>query len=144
MTKRSYPIVAEISDTLRTQLLDGLKVFNEAVAGPYNDEPLSLAIRDEEQVLLGGLSGLFYWNMLHVHLLWIHADYRRCGYGTALLTRAEEIAVERRCEVIYLDTYTFQAPGFYAKRGYTPFGRLNGAPRGFDTTWFAKRLVAKP
>ena len=58
-----------------------------------------------------------------------------------MLSRAEQIAAERGCEVIFLDTYTFQAPGFYTKYGYTSFGKLNDAPKGFDTTWFAKRLV---
>ena len=62
------------------------------------------------------------------------------GCGTALLSRAEDIARERGCEVIFLDTYTFQAPGFYRKRGYTALGSMTDAPKGFETMWFAKRL----
>lgn len=129
---------------LTAELLEGLRIFNEAVAGPYNDQPLSLSIRRRDGTLIGGLTGLFYWNMLHVHLLWVDERHRRSGYGSALLTRAEQIAAERDCEVIYLDTYAFQAPGFYTKHGYTAVGNLKDAPKGFETTWFAKRLLGSP
>jgi len=35
---------------------------------------------------------------------------------------------------------TFQAPGFYAKLGYTVFGELADVPRGHRRLWFCKRL----
>lgn len=127
-------------ERLKAELLEGLRVFNEAAAGPYHDVPLSLSVRDDEGVLIGGLSGLFYWNMLHVDLLWVAADHRHAGWGSALLSRAEDVAMERGCDVIYLFTYAFQAPGFYRKRGYTALGSMTDAPRGFETAWFAKRL----
>ena len=120
--------------------MEGLRVVNEAAAGPYRDAPLGLSMRDEDGILIGGLSGFFYWNMLHVHLLWVAEQHRHSGCGTALLSRAEELAIERGCEVVYLDTYTFQAPGFYRKRGYREIGSLPDAPKGFAITWFAKRL----
>jgi len=140
MTTRALQIRNDDPDNLRTELLEGLRVFNEAVAGPYRDEPLALSIRDDDGVLIGGLTGLFYWNMLQVHLLWVAEEHRHSRCGTALLSRAEEIAMHRGCEVIYLDTYTFQAPGFYRKQGYTALGSMPDAPKGFETTWFTKRL----
>jgi GNAT superfamily N-acetyltransferase len=141
MAERTYQILSENPDTLRAELLEGLRVFNEGVAGPYNLQPLSLAIRNDDGALIGGLVGLFYWNMLNVDLLWVAQNHRRGGCGTALLTRAERMAAELGCEVIYLATYTFQAPDFYTKRGYAPVGMLNDAPKGFATMWFAKRIV---
>jgi GNAT superfamily N-acetyltransferase len=140
----THAIIVEPPDILRKQLLEGLNLFNERAAGPYNDQPLSLAVRNHDGTLIGGLLGLSYWNMLHVDLLWVHEDHRRAGCGTALLTRAEEVAAQRGCEVIFLNTYGFQAPGFYAKRGYTAFGVLTDAPKGSETTWFAKRLAVRP
>ena len=71
----NYTIIVDSPDTLRKQVPDGLNVFNEKAAGPYNDEPLSLAVRNHEGTLIGGLLGLFYWNMLHVDLLWVHEDH---------------------------------------------------------------------
>ncbi|PYR81925.1 MAG: hypothetical protein DMF87_03620 [Acidobacteria bacterium] len=31
------------------------------------------------------------------------------------MQRAEQIALERGCELVYLATYSFQAPEFYSK-----------------------------
>lgn len=140
MTDRAFQILNDDADRLKAELLEGLRQFNEAAAGPYHDEPLALAVRDDKGVLIGGLSGLFYWNMLHVHLLWVDQSHRHSGYGTALLARAEDVAMKRGCEVIYLETYTFQAPNFYRRRGYTSLGSMADAPKGFETTWFVKRL----
>ena len=135
--------VVQIDDqpnALRAELAAGLKRFNEGIAGPYNDEPLSLSIRDGG-TLIGGLTGLFFWNMLHVHFLWVAENQRHRGHGAALLGRAEQIAIERGCEVVFLDTFGFQAPGFYLKLRYEAFGKLPDGPKGFGTTWFAKRLA---
>src|SRR5215831_123124 len=124
MTDGSYEIRSEDPDTLKAELLEKLRVFNEGVAGPYKIQPLSLSIRTDKGSLIGGLSGLFYWNLLHVDLLWVDSQHRRSRYGTALLVHAEQMARKRKCEVIFLDTYSFQAPDFYRRHGYESFGKL--------------------
>jgi N-acetylglutamate synthase-like GNAT family acetyltransferase len=43
---------------------------------------------------------------------------------------------------IYLDTYTFQAPGFYAKLGFEEVGRYTGFPtRGVDKIFLQKKIA---
>jgi len=74
-------------------------------------------------------------------VLWVHAQHRKSGYGTALMRRAEQIARERACDVVFLSTMTFQAPAFYAKLGYKMFGELADAPRGYGRLWFCKWLA---
>ena len=66
------------------------------------------------------------------------------GYGTALMERGEQVAREQDCDVVFLNTMTFQAPGFYAKLGYSVFGELADVPRGHRRLWFCKRLPAAP
>jgi GNAT superfamily N-acetyltransferase len=66
--------------------------------------------------------------------------HRRQGLGAALLHAAEDEARRRGCIGAYVDTYSFQAPGFYARQGYTAFARLEDLPPGGFRTWFAKRL----
>ena len=135
-------VAIEDSHRLRDEVLEGLRVFNERTAGPYNLHHVCLAIRGDDGSLIGGLIGLCYWDMLHVDLLWVAEAHRRSGYGKALLQRAEEIAIDRGCAVVYLSTYSFQAPDFYRKQGYEVFGTLSDAPTAFSTSWFAKRLHA--
>ena len=135
-----HSIMLEQDDTLRAEVLEGLRRFNEDAAGPYNIRHVRLAMRAGDSSLIAGLVGLCYWNMLHVDLLWVAPEHRRSGCGRALLRRAEEFALEHGCDVVYLATYSFQAPGFYRKQGYEAWGVLENAPAGFSTTWFSKRL----
>ena len=136
------PIVREqTSKHLAEQLDAELSAFNERQAGPLHREQLGLAIRDGEH-LVGGLSGEIFWNSLYVHALRVAEPRRHHGHGRSLLVRAEELARERGCDVIYLSTFEFQAPGFYRKLGYHPFDELVGAPRGSRRVWFAKWLSA--
>ena len=41
---------------------------------------------------------------------------------------------------MWLDTFTFQAPGFYAKCGFVEFGRIADPPPGHDRVFFLKRF----
>ena len=50
------------------------------------------------------------------------------GVGRELMDRAETRARERGCHSAWLDTFSFQARGFYEKRGYEEFGQLDYPP----------------
>jgi ribosomal protein S18 acetylase RimI-like enzyme len=57
------------------------------------------------------------------------------------MQQAEDIAREAGCAGIWLDTYEFQARGFYEKLGYTVFGELPDHPAGMKRFFMMKRLV---
>jgi len=48
--------------------------------------------------------------------------------GTQLLQAAEQEAHARGCQYMILDSYDFQAPGFYQKHGYEVFAVLEDHP----------------
>ena len=52
---------------------------------------------------------------------------------------AEARALERGCHSAWVDTFSFQAPGFYPKLGYTVFGELDYPP-GHKRIFLQKRL----
>ncbi len=57
------------------------------------------------------------------------------------LRAAAEAEIRRRgCDRVALSTQSFQAPGFYARLGYTECGRTPGYPRGYDDMHLVKRL----
>jgi GNAT superfamily N-acetyltransferase len=78
----------------------------------------------------------FDW--LFVQWLWVAEPYRKQGIGSRLLARAEAAARDAHCRASYVDTFTFQAPKFYERRGYREFARLNDYPPGHARIWLAK------
>lgn len=76
--------------------------------------------------IVAGLTGKTYWNYLDIAFLWVADAYRDQGRATALMHAAEKEAVERGCEYVLVDTYSFQALGFYQKLGYVEYGTLAG------------------
>jgi ribosomal protein S18 acetylase RimI-like enzyme len=51
--------------------------------------------------------------------------YSRQGYGKRLLLATEQEGFKRGCRYSQLDTFSFQALGFYEKLGYRVFGELD-------------------
>jgi GNAT superfamily N-acetyltransferase len=119
-----------------------IDAFNIAKAGAYGQQALALVIRDEAGDITGGLWGESFYDWFFVKLLIVPAALRGTGMGTKLLAEAERIATERGCAGIWLDTFEFQARGFYEKQGYTLFGTLPDHPRGMSRFFMQKRLDA--
>lgn len=89
----------------------------------------------------GGLWGNTNWGYLSVNLLAVKENLRGQGFGTKLLQKAETLAVERGCHSAFLNTFSFQAPDFYARLGYRVFGELPDFPPGQKRIFMCKKLV---
>ena len=66
--------------------------------------------------------------------------YRATGLGSALLEQAETKAKSLGAHSAKLDTFEWQAPDFYAKRGYQEFGRIDNHTNGFYLAFMMKKL----
>ncbi len=137
-------LVVNLEPDLRiaNELSERLREFNEEQVGPRNTLNFVLSVRDDAGNLVAGLTGETFWNALYVHVLWVHTQHRKSGYGTALMERAEQIAKARGCDLSMLSTFSFQAPTFYTKLGYQVFGELADLPVNHRRFWFSKRLMA--
>jgi GNAT superfamily N-acetyltransferase len=120
-------------------LPQALEDFNESQwPGHAPWRPLGIFIRDAETIV-AGLSGETYCGWLVVKYLWVRDDLRRCGVGRELMAQAEARATERGCHSAWLDTFGFQARGFYEKLGYVEFGTLDYLP--MHKRHFMKKLL---
>jgi GNAT superfamily N-acetyltransferase len=90
--------------------------------------------------ILGGLLGQVYYKGMHVQLLWVSESLRKTGIGSSLLQRAEDLARESSCTLIYLDTFSFQAPKFYEKWGFEIFGKIENFPDTYTRYFLVKRI----
>src|SRR5437660_1555654 len=133
-----HPITTEDENLaeVAAELGSRLTRFNEAAAGPLRTRDVAFTVRDDHKAMIAGLTAEIFWNALYLHLLWVDEEYRHQGYGSSLLHRAEELAVENSCDFVYLDTFEFQAPAFYARYGYSIIGELQNVPRGSRRQWF--------
>lgn len=93
---------------------------------PCEFEELSVFQRSEDGEILGGLTGKTFWGWLHVEYLWVSAPERGRKVGSQIVLAAEREAIERGCIGSTLDTFSFQALGFYEKLGYSLVGKLSG------------------
>ena len=89
--------------------------------------PLAIFLREEGRIA-AGLAGETYCGWLFVKYLWVSDELHGRGVGRELMARAEVCAGERGCHSAWLDTFSFQARGFYEKLGYQEFGRLDYPP----------------
>ena len=127
--------------TLRDAIVKPLKAFNERHVGPINPQTLAITVRDPESgEVIGGLWGGSVVSWLYVDLLVVPEEFRRQGMGTELLRQAEAIARKRGCIGMWLHTGSFQAPGFYEKRGFQAFGTVPDYPPGHATIFYLKKL----
>lgn len=124
----------------RKRLFRSIDLYNRSKVGRDSWKILEFEAKSPSGKHIGGLGGNTYWGWLYISVLWIHADYRVGGIGTELLRLAEKEAKRRGCKFAHLDSFTFQAPGFYKKHGYKVFGKLNGLPKGHSRVYLYKKL----
>ena len=91
----------------------------------------------------GGLAGETYCGWLFIRYLWVSDSLRGQGIGRKLMAGGEERALERGCHSAWVDTFGFQAPGFYQKLGYEVFGELDWSPE-HKRFFLQKRLAPRP
>lgn len=115
-----------------------LKHFPVDLRGRY--EEVSLFLKDDNGVVRGGILAEVCWNWLEIHTFMIDEDIRKSGFGTKLLLELEEIALEKECDFIKVDTLSFQALGFYEKNGYRVFGSLDNVGRDYKHYYLKKNL----
>jgi GNAT superfamily N-acetyltransferase len=118
----------------------GVHELNIERAGDQQFQRLCYVLETADHEIAGGVLGEIYWGWFHVDLLWVKDELRGHGYGHRLLARAEDEARQHGAKNAYLDTFSFQAPGFYERQGYRVFGELRDFPPGHQRFFMAKQL----
>jgi N-acylglucosamine-6-phosphate 2-epimerase len=94
---------------------------------------LTIAARDVDKRIVGGLVANLQpgWKWMHLHRLWVEESHRGAGIGRLLVEAAEKEGRKRGCLNVAVDTFEFQARGFYEKQGYRVYAVLEDYPAGF-------------
>lgn len=127
------------------QVVDGLNRFNkEKVAWILSAlyTPIEIIAKNNNGVIIGGiLGGVGYYAGFYIKIFWIDENERGKGIGSKLLKQAESIAKEKGAELVMVDTFSFQADGFYQKHGYEEYGRITDYPKKGDYNVFFKKKL---
>jgi GNAT superfamily N-acetyltransferase len=96
------------------------------------DEVRNMAVfaRDASGAVRGGAVGRYWGRYCELQQLWVDEPLRWNGIGARLLDEFEVRGASLGCSVFTLETLSFQAPGFYEKRGYEVVLRQDGFPHG--------------
>jgi GNAT superfamily N-acetyltransferase len=129
-----------VTDADAAAVIEGLRAFNEERLGPGNELPVRFVVRGPGGSVLGGVLGHTKWRWMYIAKLWVDDSVRGKGFGTRLMKAAEELARQRGCIGVVLDTFEYQARPFYERLGYTLFGTLEGYPPGYRQFYLSKPL----
>jgi len=125
------------------KLVRSLIGFNEEKAGPRDFRHLAIFVSDPETgEVLGGLWGGTTYGQLKIEVLYLHDSLRGAGLGRELIDQAEAEALARGCHAVWLETFTFQARGFYERLGYSVFGAIEDYPTPHSLFFMKKSLAA--
>ena len=128
-------------DAARAVVGNGLAAFNEEQTGISDVRPIAVLISDPDTgAIVGGLIGRTSLGLMFIDLVYIPDRFRGARLGSEMLAMAEAEARRRGCCSVLLVTISFQAPGFYAKHGYTELGRVPCHPPGTSRVLMSKAL----
>ena len=117
-----------------------LKEYNLSKREASENIPLGIFLEDENGGKLAGLTGEIFGNWLLIKYLFVSEALRGLGIGRKILEKAEAEARARGAKYSFVDTFSFQAPGFYKKLGYEEVFRLTEYPYTGSRTYFTKKL----
>jgi len=110
--KIRIPPVNESPDDADVHFLDDrINQYNFETTGITDGRIFSFFVRDELGDIIAGLYGWTWGGTCAVRYLWVRADHRKRGYGTALMEAVEREALVRGCTQIVLSTHASRRRG---------------------------------
>jgi GNAT superfamily N-acetyltransferase len=127
-------------DASRRRILETLDAHSQAAGHPFRPQTIVLEAWERDDYL-GGILARSVSDWTYIELLAVTDAARGRGVGRMLVEAVEREARRLGNVGLWLDTFTYQAPGFYQKLGFSEFGRIEDHPRGRDRVFLLKRIV---
>lgn len=74
-------------------------------------------------------------------MLYVDTKYRKKGIATKLITEIEKYSKDKKLTGIRMETWNFQAKGFYEKMGYTVWAQIENCPPGTIDYYLKKEIM---
>ena len=121
-----------------------LRAYNRTFVSDTAD--LSLVVEDEAGQIIGGCDAFRMGELALLDVLWVAESRRGTGLGVnpntmqRALAQLEQDAARQGAKRLELNTFGFQAPGFYEKLGYRRFGAVEPAVGEYGHYFYVKEL----
>lgn len=134
-------VVEARPDPAEVALLEERVTSAAAVAAGLDSErELAVFLRDQDDQVLAGISGITWGGYCDLHLLWVTPRLRGRGLARRLLTAAEDEARRRGCSFVIFFAYDLLTPGLYEGLGYEVLAIVPDCPAGSPARLFRKFL----
>jgi len=121
----SHAMSAEEIDQLEERIYEA----SAEQCGYRDARQISFQARENEN-LIGAVAGYTWGGICELRQVWVGESHRGRGVGKRLMSLAIEEARFRGCAYMFIATYEFQAPGFYAKLGFLRVAEIPDKPMG--------------
>lgn len=131
------PVAADLA-----QVDAGLGAFNQREPALQDVAALVVMAHDAQGQVCGGAVGRRWGACAELQQLWVAEARRGQGLGRQLVQAFEAEAAAQGCTLAYLDTFSFQAPDFYARLGWHTALITRGYTGGVEKHTLHKQLVS--
>ena len=131
-----------IHTKLRRNNLDKCEWLNKNVPADIkvSDTIQNNFLAFDDKKLIGGAIGFVQYNWYFLDLLYVDKEYRNQDVGTKLIRAIEEYAKKENLTGVRMETWNFQARGFYEKMGYTVWAEIKDCPPGTIDYYLKKQF----
>ncbi len=136
----NYKITSMPSEEDKQEIYEELLKYNLKHLENIDVKELGVFLQNEEGIKVAGLIGKTHGNWLTIDYLWVHESLRGNDIGSEIINKAEMESKSRGCKYAFLNTFSFQAEGFYLKLGYKKVFSLEDYPVIGKRHYFVKEL----
>lgn len=136
-----YKVIVDYAPTQADNAVvtEGVVAFNENIVGE-RDKAFSVFLKNDSRKVFGGIQAFLDTESVYIEVLWVEKSLQKQGYGTKLLGVLEREAIGNGCIFSLVDTWAFQAEGFYLKNGYERIGEIKNYWHGYSKIFLRKKL----
>jgi len=102
------------------------------------DEVAFVAINEEK--IIGAVVVESFWGALHIKDLYVEDQYRDKKIASNLMQMVFKYASDNKCLFAFVETFSFQAVGFYQKLGFKLEFTRSGYNHGISLHYLCKGL----
>lgn len=132
--------IIDLSQQQLEDVEDRLNAYDEKFMTGKTEGSIQIGIEENGRMVAGLDACVTAFKILYVSTVFVEAEYRKKGYGRALMEEMEKRARAMGVNTIRLDTFSWQGKEFYEALNYEIVGSYENETDGYAEYFFMKRI----